>query len=107
MRFHASDIGGRGHGPPGTGLGQWARCGLLVRCFGAAAPGAGFLAGSMAFPEGITVEGAAAEKLWFGRAAESTLQGCGVRPLELAMPGRSSRNPLAHDRSGLANGKFA
>jgi len=57
-------------------------------------------------PLGITVEGTAPEKLWFGRAAESTSQGCGMRPLELAMPGGSSRNPLAHDGSGLANGKF-
>ena len=33
VRFHASDIGGRGHGPPGAGRGQWASCGLsLLRC---------------------------------------------------------------------------
>ena len=44
--------GGIGHGPPGAGRCPWASCGLLVRCLGSAVPGAGYLAGSMSFPQG-------------------------------------------------------
>ena len=44
--------GGIGHGPPGAGRCPWASCGLLVRCLGSAVPSAGYLAGSMSFPQG-------------------------------------------------------
>ena len=56
VRFHTSDIRGRGHGPPGAGRGQWARCALHIHCLASAGPSAGLLVGSMAFPPGITVE---------------------------------------------------